>query len=95
MILDTSILTGIDETELQSGFNLYPNPARNKFNVAFNGQLTVDNGQLSICDITGREVLKQNLHCPLSIVHCQFSAGVYFVRVSDGKKTAVQRLVIQ
>jgi hypothetical protein len=68
-----------------------PNPAHNKLNI----ECKLQNAELKIYDIMGREVLEEKIHSSLSTFNFQLLEGVYFVRVSDGSKTAVQKLVVE
>jgi hypothetical protein len=75
----------------QFSFSISPNPAHDKLNVECN----LPNAELKIYDMTGRMVQEEKLHSRLSTVNCQLSSGVYFVKVSNGKKEAVQKLVVE
>jgi hypothetical protein len=88
-------VTEVGETTGNSSALIYPNPAHNTFTISFNGQLTKDNGQLMIYDITGREVYRQKLHSQLSTVNCQLNAGIYFVRAMAGENIFTEKLVIE
>jgi hypothetical protein len=90
--LSTSIIK-IDEKIC----NIYPNPAHNTFTISFNGQWTVDNGQLEVFDITGRKVMQQPIpgHCQFSTVNCQLKPGVYFIKVRGGEKVFTEKLVVE
>jgi hypothetical protein len=76
-------------------FNIIPNPARNIFNIVFNDELNTQNTVLKIFDVTGRVVHEQKIYSQESTVNCQLSAGVYFVKVSDGEKVYEQKLVME
>ena len=85
---------GIKDNEQKGKFTVYPNPARNELRVtSYELQVT----SVEIFDIYGR-------HIPLSsrpLVHSStttidisaLSAGVYFIRLSDGQSFSVQKFV--
>jgi hypothetical protein len=97
LIAKLSIITGIDEIKLASKIiYIYPNPAHNTFTISLPALAgSTVNCHLSIYDVTGRVVHEQKIQSQLSTVNCQLSAGVYFVKVSDGEKGIVQKLIIE
>jgi hypothetical protein len=82
--------TLIDELN-QTSFSISPNPAHDKLNVECNLQ----NAELKIYDMTGREVLSRGIGNSKLEIGVEFSPGVYLVKVSDGKQQAVQKLIIE
>jgi hypothetical protein len=74
---------------------IIPNPAHNSFTISLNNQSSLNNSQLTIFDVTGRVVHEQKIQSQLSTVNCQLSAGVYFVKVSDGERVYEQKLVVE
>jgi hypothetical protein len=78
-------------TTNKNGLIIYPNPAHNKLNI----ECKMKNAELKMYDITGRMVREEKIHSPLSTFNFQLSRGVYFVRVSDGERVSVQKLVVE
>lgn len=76
-------------------FNISPNPAHNVFNIVFNEDLSIQNVVLKIFDVMGRNVHEQPLNSKLQTLSPKLSAGVYFVKLSDGVKVYEQKLVIE
>jgi hypothetical protein len=75
---------------------LYPNPASGSFTLAFSDQWQIKNGRLQILNLTGRVVHKQPIgNKQSSIINNSFSPGVYFVKVSNGKREEVHKLIIE
>jgi hypothetical protein len=90
--LTTNLYPIIDK---ENTFLIYPNPTQNTFTISFN-EYQSKNAELKIFELTGREVHKQRIDNNQStIINCNFSAGVYFVKVSDGNREEVQKLVIE
>jgi alpha-tubulin suppressor-like RCC1 family protein len=81
-----------EETEEISSFEIYPNPARNEFEIK-NAKCKI--GRLDIYNMLGEEVHSQQINCQLFTVNCQLKAGVYFVKVSSEYGVEVKRLVIE
>jgi hypothetical protein len=90
------ISTGNGSLENKNYFiSIYPDPAHNTFTISLN-QLTVDNGQLTVFDITGREVYHDKIVNRNSyIVNQNFSPGIYFVRVEAGEKVWTEKVVVE
>lgn len=87
-------LIGIEENEMKSGIKIFPNPAYGNFTITLNQQ--INNGELKIYDVTGRVVHEQTIINQKSeIINYHLSAGIYFVKVSDGEKIYTQKLVIE
>ncbi|OYU96899.1 MAG: hypothetical protein CFE21_01025 [Bacteroidetes bacterium B1(2017)] len=75
------------------GLNLFPNPAKNSFEVTFNGNSS--NGTVRIVDMNGREVLNQNVNSLNGVINCDnLINGLYFVELNVAGKTAVKKLNI-
>jgi hypothetical protein len=96
-ISTSTICSTVDIEELTEfgHFKIYPNPTHNTFTISFNNPLATANCQLSIYDVTGRVVHEQKINSQLSTVNCQLSAGIYFVKVSDGEKEYEEKLVVE
>jgi hypothetical protein len=82
------ILQNVSEEILENKMSFYPNPAHDQFTV----NLT---GQLKIYDVMGRLIKEKEVIKDQSIDCKEFAAGVYFVRVGEGAKMYVEKLVIQ
>jgi len=80
----------------ESRIVLYPNPSHNSFAISFGEKNYANNADLKIYDFTGRLVYRQTLnHAHESTVNCQLNAGVYFVKVGDGRRDDMQKLIIE
>jgi hypothetical protein len=86
--------TGVSETEEPANLNLYPHPVQSDLTVSFQAG-TVD--ELVVTDITGREVIRQNVpegsaHVVLSMSHVE--NGTYSLRLLHLGTAVDARLVI-
>ncbi|MCK4677272.1 MAG: T9SS type A sorting domain-containing protein, partial [Bacteroidales bacterium] len=82
-----------DETIL---FDLFPNPAHQEVSILLNDD-SLDEVDLLITDITGREVYSQPLtkgQPKTTVDLSEFSPGIYFAKVKSGKKVAVKKFVV-
>jgi hypothetical protein len=74
---------------------IYPNPSNTTFTISFN-ELQIQNAELKIFDITGRVVHEQTIINQKSeIINCPFASGIYFVKVSDGERVFVEKVVVE
>jgi hypothetical protein len=87
--------TGVEELNSLSGISIQPNPIHDNFNITFNRESGIGSQELIIFDVTGRIVQEQKINSQLSTVNCQLSAGVYFVKVSDGERVYEEKLVVE
>ena len=87
----------IVENALSRSLKLYPNPARDVLNVELSLE-GKDDVTVRIMDVSGKEVIsaihsKDDKKMEASIDLSELAKGVYMIEVSDGKYTAVRRLV--
>ncbi|MBX7107670.1 MAG: T9SS type A sorting domain-containing protein [Chitinophagales bacterium] len=78
------------------GMRVYPNPSQSNFTVSF---YCDDNYEISVFDITGREVWKsgrvaQTGHVEFEVDGGTLLPGMYFVKVKRGEETEVQKIEI-
>jgi subtilisin-like proprotein convertase family protein len=83
-----------------NNFNLYPNPNKGNFNVQLtNNRTTTNDLKLSIYDLLGRQIFnkiyknesKFNKNIQLNNVQ----SGVYILKIIDGDKETVKKIVIE
>ncbi len=93
--------TGIDETIVQGGFDVFPNPANDIVNVSFY-LYEMTNVNAEIFDINGRLVKQtttENLHPGRHELtfnaHGDMEAGLYFIRLNDGKNVYSKKVVVK
>ncbi len=86
--------SGINEAILDNAsVKVYPNPSSGYFSVMFSDELK--NVVVIISDVTGKEILKQQLSKMQQVDLNMNDPGLYFVTIeSEGKRT-VKKVVIQ
>lgn len=94
----TSPCNGVGLTKLNNHFNfnmnLYPNPARDKVTI-FVSNVT-SSMKLKVYNAIGALVLEQNsLQEENELIMQQLDAGVYFIKLIDGKSVQTKKLIIQ
>jgi hypothetical protein len=87
-------LMGIKEKIEINTIIISPNPAHNQITISLN-EFKVQSAELKVFDIMGQQVMEEKIYSPVSTFNFQLSSGVYFVKVGEGQKIAVQKLVIQ
>jgi hypothetical protein len=70
---------------------LYPNPSSNSFTILWKKK----KGIVTISDVTGRVLYEQKLNNYSTTINQQWSPGIYFVTVSDGKDLSTQKMLIE
>jgi CubicO group peptidase (beta-lactamase class C family) len=78
-------------------FTIYPNPSDGKFTVSGEG-LQQANCKLSICNLVGQEIFTtffKGQQSTLDIDLSDFSKGLYFVKVDDGKNNYTQKIITE
>jgi photosystem II stability/assembly factor-like uncharacterized protein len=86
---------GIGNEEKFSEINIYPNPTKNNFILATNG--FDEKQEITIYNVIGDQVYKDNIFntSKREINLINILSGVYFVRVSDGSKQSMRKLIVQ
>lgn len=83
---------GIEETE-NNIFNVYPNPAIDVINLTFTENF---NGSVSILNVTGKEVMTSTVNGAQHSLSTEgLSSGVYYVKVNDGMKSQIAKVVVK
>ncbi|MFK7908009.1 MAG: endo-1,4-beta-xylanase [Chitinophagales bacterium] len=97
LVIELPIATNIEEIERQNRFVLYPNPSSGSFQLQYdfpqNTNLTFE-----VYDITGRQlqVFSKNVMPQKMFVHSfDLQTGIYFVKVKDGQRIMVEKMVVE
>ena len=91
---DSQLPTGLPAEERTADFQLYPNPAAGKVNIRLDTP-NMQKNQLSVFDFRGqllRQVQFSGTH--FSLDTSNWPEGAYFLRVQNGRTTAVKRLMV-
>lgn len=76
-------------------FTMYPNPAKNKVNINMIDNPVTDS-QIEIFNALGQKVYVSKMESGLNeIMTNNFQQGLYFVTLTNGKKTATKKLIIE
>lgn len=79
----------VEDDQILNGLNIFPTPANDFINLEFIAQSDFLN--IGIFDLTGNEILTQKLRISqgvnsLKIPVNNFSEGIYFIKINDGKQ---------
>jgi len=96
--LNTSVVTGINNANLDASFNIFPNPAKDQINLKLHNETNV-NGTIEIINSLGQVAQTTDLGNDTEIRKNVFisglSSGIYMVRTTLGSKVSVRKLIIE
>jgi hypothetical protein len=90
-------VVGIEENKTilkKDGFIVYPNPANDKLFVRSVQSSGIETLSYEIFDMYGRTVSKNTLNDSEAIDLSTISNGVYFIKLSSGKTTSINKFII-
>lgn len=81
-------------THEMEGVIIYPNPATEKLTIQL--PTSVEEAMVSITDELGRSVYQSNINSPANTIDVStLNSGVYFVRLTNGKLSTVESVIIK
>jgi len=89
------LVNSLNETGLGSDFTVFPNPATSHLNIQLNSN---SNNLITVELYTAMSqlVYSSKIETPSTSINIEaLSKGVYFIKVSDGSRVALKKLVIQ
>jgi len=94
-----SITASREEKENLIGWDVYPNPAKDKVTIRFNAEQTTG-ASLELIDNTGRSVFRKSFIINAGINQKEFklpalSKGIYYLLLNDSKMLKTESLMIQ
>ncbi len=82
-----------DKNLLAQEFNIYPNPSNGSFQIAFKEE--IENGTLSITDLSGQVIRTQNLKNVQALqLNLEVPQGAYFLSIQTDEGVSTQRLIV-
>ena len=86
---------GINELLSNANVSLYPNPVSNQLNIDF-GNYKQEVIKMELIDITGKMLMQKQLLQPGNSINLSdLDAGMYFVRLSNGKTSATHKIMVK
>jgi hypothetical protein len=83
-----------DLSALAASFSIFPNPARDVFNITVSAELT--GTTYTLYDMTGRKLLSGKIENESNTIPVRnISSGIYLVAISDGASSITKQLIIQ
>jgi hypothetical protein len=88
-----------DYPMIPEGINIYPVPSTGLLNVSIQMKESVDQLQVDIMDLTGRELLAERFSYPDASFNGQFDIshlpnGVYLMKLTAGNQTIVRKVIL-
>lgn len=85
---------GIDESNENISFSIFPNPSSNYFTLNFEREF--QNLNYSIHDILGKEILSGKINSAQTKIDCEnWSSGVYLIKVGNENGYSVEKVVVE
>jgi hypothetical protein len=72
-----------------------PNPAQNSFVIYLDKDLKLQHAELKIYDVAGKDVYHQTVSQQSEIINANLSAGIYYIKVTDGDSVHTQKLMVE
>jgi hypothetical protein len=87
--------SGDESTSSENIFSVYPNPASDYLKIKLNHLITY--GSVSLYNIYGRKVIKENISDPAEILFDvkKYGHGIYFLQIITGKYNSIKKIIIQ
>lgn len=89
-IAKLSSITGINETLVEDGIIIYPNPTRGLFTIS----LPTDNSEILVTDLLGQQILKTQTTQKTTILQLD-NNGVYIVYIKTNQGTTTRKLILK
>lgn len=93
-----NLISKVSETAKDNtGFSVYPNPARNECTIHFENSNSTQPIVFEIYTTVGQKILSGSFSdsSSLNIDLRNIDAGIYFVKISDWKRIAIQKLLLE
>jgi len=90
---DSKIFVVTDVEKSTSEVTVYPNPVKDQLTVDISGLNATVPALLSIYDVTGGIVLTSTIQGQLNIEVGQYPAGMYLLKIQDGKSTIIKKII--
>lgn len=95
-MVDASCPLNIDDTVLENGIRIYPNPAKENFMIKNSSYLNLKSAK--VYDISGRNVVEYDISNGSKIKSIDVSGisrGVYFIKIASDEASITRKLVIE
>ncbi len=86
---------GLNEYSFASNFmSIYPNPAKGLVNITLAERLT--NGTIELYDVLGKQIYSIQITSLTAIIDLSnIASGLYTIKVSDGNKSLIKKLIVE
>ena len=91
------VLKSSDPSRYKKKFNFTtaPNPAIHNFNVTLGDEFLQADAQMIMYNIQGNIILNRRMATPSEMIDVSgFARGLYFVKIVQGEKTAIQKVIL-
>ncbi len=94
----TGNAVGIEENSTGHSFSIAPNPilSGNNFIVTLHSESAIGDSKLKIFNALGENIYTEKLESKSQTINCGYlSSGIYLVKINNGEKIFVQKVIIQ
>ena len=93
VMADDTLLTGSRELYSEESFRIFPNPTNGKISIVADHQQQHETS-CTLFGADGRIVFEKSIVDELMVDLSDLPAGLYFCRFSDGRKSSVQKIIL-
>jgi hypothetical protein len=87
------VTTGVQAYSIENPFSLFPNPSSGEITLQLS-KFTAE-AEVKIFNLLGEKVYEQKIRSQKTEINNRFSPGLYFMRVSDGEKIWVKKVIVE
>lgn len=88
-----SVPLGISEATFENEFLFYPNPAKDRLHLKWNGVNTIS---VTICNHMGQELLTTFVSKQSDLIDItNFQNGIYYLKINNGRKNGVEKIIVE
>jgi hypothetical protein len=96
--VNNAIITGLNDKNFEASFQIFPNPAKDAFNVNLSNN-TGENGVIEIYNSVGQLAKTINLGNTSTLQHTislsDLGSGIYIVKTTIGSKSSSRKLIVE
>ncbi|MCO5230223.1 MAG: CotH kinase family protein [Chitinophagales bacterium] len=89
--ISTSVTQNIFELEV----SIYPNPTKNIVNISIRTDYAIPDSKMEVFSINGQHVLTSYFQSQTQLNTDQWAKGLYLIHINNGKKSTIQKLIVQ
>ena len=86
-----SILLNVDENNINSEINIFPNPTKDYITVVLKNDIQQN---ITICDIKGQELINKKITSKINEIDISnLASGIYYIKITNNKTVEVRKII--